>query len=113
MANGTYYNARELPTVNPQETCDDAIRRQDVLDLAEKGILISNGNYKKVCKVIEDLPPVNPVKIGHWIKAYLTDTGDIDGQCSECGFIHKFIDGHTAQYNYCPSCGAKLQEDKE
>ena len=54
-------------------------------------------------------------KTGHWIKIFLTDTSDIDGQCSECGFIHKFIDGHTAQYNYCPNCGARMaeSEDKE
>ena len=52
-------------------------------------------------------------KTGHWIKIFLTDTSDIDGQCSECGFIHKFIDGHTAQYNYCPECGAKMVEPQE
>ena len=32
----------------------------------------------------------------------------IHGRCSECGFIHDFIDAHTAQYDYCPQCGAKL-----
>lgn len=52
-------------------------------------------------------------KTGHWIKMFLTDTGDIDGQCSECGFIHKFIDGHTAQYNYCPNCGCRMVEPQE
>ena len=53
------------------------------------------------------------LKTGHWIKLFLTDTSDIDGQCSECGFIHRFIDGHTAQYNYCPNCGARMEsEDK-
>lgn len=29
--------------------------------------------------------------------------------CPDCGFIHEFIDGHTAQYNYCPQCGVKLE----
>ena len=28
--------------------------------------------------------------------------------CPDCGFIHEFIDGHTAQYNYCPQCGVKI-----
>ena len=38
----------------------DAISRQDVLDLAKKGVLVSNGNYKSVCKAINELPSVNP-----------------------------------------------------
>ena len=37
----------------------EAIYRQDVLDLAKKGVLISNGSYKSVCKAINELPPVN------------------------------------------------------
>lgn len=46
---------------------------------------------------------------GHWTKMFSTDTSDIYCQCSKCGFIHKFIDGHTAQYNYCPNCGARME----
>lgn len=38
----------------------EAIYRQDVLDLAKKGVLISNGSYKSVCKAINELPSVNP-----------------------------------------------------
>ena len=43
-----------------QEPCEDAISRQDVLDLAKKGVLVSNGNYESVCKAINELSPVNP-----------------------------------------------------
>lgn len=43
-----------------QKPCENAISRQDVLDLAKKGVLISNGNYKSVCKAINELPSVNP-----------------------------------------------------
>lgn len=28
-------------------------------------------------------------------------------RCPECGFTHKFIDGHDGQYNYCPQCGTQ------
>lgn len=28
--------------------------------------------------------------------------------CDRCGLIHDFIDGHTAQYNFCPNCGARM-----
>ena len=40
--------------------CEDCISRADVLALAEKGTLVSNGNYKSVCKAINDLPSVTP-----------------------------------------------------
>jgi len=43
-----------------QEPCENAVSRQAVLDLAKKGVLVSNGNYKSVCKAINELPPVNP-----------------------------------------------------
>ena len=45
-----------------QEPCDNAVSRQDVLDLAKKGVLVSNGNYKSVCKAINELPSVNPIE---------------------------------------------------
>ena len=41
-----------------QEPCEDAISRQDVLELAKKGVLISNGNHKSVCNAINELPSV-------------------------------------------------------
>lgn len=41
-----------------QEPCEDAISRQAVLDLAKKGVLVSNGNYASVCKAINELPSV-------------------------------------------------------
>lgn len=40
-------------------TNKEAIYRQDVLDLAKKGVLVSNGNYESVCKAINELPSVN------------------------------------------------------
>ena len=54
-----------LPSVTPTENC---ISRQAVLDLAEKGILVGNHNYKSVCNAINDLPSVTLIeRIGHWI----------------------------------------------
>lgn len=68
---------------------------------------------KWIFNEIDNAPTISRPKTGHWIKIFLTDTSDIDGQCSECGFIHKFIDGHTAQYNYCPNCRTKMVEPQE
>ena len=50
-----------------QQPCDNAVSRQDVLDLAKKGVLISNGNYESVCKAINEIPSAEP-KTGHWIE---------------------------------------------
>lgn len=33
---------------------------------------------------------------------------DIKTECQVCGFVKDFIGGHTAQYNYCPQCGTKI-----
>ena len=30
-------------------------------------------------------------------------------QCTHCRFAHTFFDGHTTQYKYCPSCGARMK----
>lgn len=68
-----------------QEPCDNAVSRQDVLDLAKKGILISNGNYKSVRKAINELPSVNPQPCQEkWI-----DEDDNRYICKECEYAHK------------------------
>ena len=99
-----------------QEVCRDAIDRQAVLDLAEKGVLVSNGNYKSVCKAINDLPPVNPqVKTGQW-EQYGNSWED-KFKCSECGkeqpkiLCGERIIGHWS--DYCPNCGAKMVEPQD
>lgn len=37
----------------------DIISRKDVLSLADRGVLISNGNYKSVCEAINNLPSIS------------------------------------------------------
>ena len=96
-----------------QEPCEDAIDRKLVCAFIA-GLISDDGEREKGLEYIRNMPSVNPQpKTGHWIKMLLTDMSDIAGQCSECGFIHKFIGGHTAQYNYCPNCGAKMIEPQE
>lgn len=53
--------------------CEDCISREDVLDLAKKGVLISNGSYESVCKAINELPPVTP-KIQEWLSSFNTES---------------------------------------
>ena len=85
------------------EPCADVVSRQAVLDLAEKGVLVSNGNYKSVCKAINELPPVNPqVKIGHWI--------DLDEKSAVCSCCNR---NNTLYGDFCKWCGARMFEPQE
>jgi DNA-directed RNA polymerase subunit RPC12/RpoP len=99
-------------------SCEDAISKQAVLDLAKKGVLVSNGNYESVCKAINDLPSVKQEpKTGYWIEdtnGTYTDNHDT-WECSECGNAQILLEGTPKDndYNYCPNCGAKMVEPQE
>ena len=133
----------ELPPVTPSynsiktelKSCEDCISREAVLDLAKKGVLISNGNYESVCKAINDLPSVMPKYTDEEIdRAQAVEQAYIDKMvelaveklkrpkgewiskplvygvtyCSECDFELKI--NNT---NYCPNCGARMTESEE
>lgn len=54
-------------------------------------------------------------KIGHWIAQDIHNC-HTDFKCSECGYIHSFMHIYgepTADYTYCPNCGAKMFESQE
>ena len=62
---------------------------------------------------VKKLPPVTPTRPkGHWI------TQDIHNchtnfRCSECDYVHDFMHLYgepTADYTYCPNCGADMRE---
>ena len=61
-------------------------------------------------------------RTGEWLEAeVLSEAYDIEGvktwgskmQCDQCGFTHTAIEGHMAQYNFCPNCGADMRGDTE
>ena len=75
---------------------------------SNKGIYIRCGNLWFDC-------PLKEVPSGKWIFKK-TENPNITvriGKCSECGFTHDFLYDHTAQYRYCPSCGAKMEQTGE
>jgi len=90
-----------------QEPCEDAIGRSDMLDAIGHGTTYTSEELQKIIKA---LPSVNPQpKTGHWLR-----TGEVDVfydlpsyECSKCG--------QTSLENgdYCPNCGAKMQEVEE
>lgn len=87
-----------------QEPCDDCINRQVVLDMMQMKM-----GGKELYKAVYDLPPVTPQpKTGHWI----WKTEDIY-RCSECyEDIHVKEVMNVPQYEWCPYCGAKMEEER-
>lgn len=65
---------------------------------------------------IDDMPTIDPVKHGRWIY-YEDETIEDGGRCSVCGgeMLAKWSD-HAWRYvetDYCPYCGAKMDEVEE
>lgn len=76
----------------------------DVLERASEIIYIAGFSYEHVIEILDNIPAadVAPVVHGRW-KRY----GRNLGECSNCGEIVNI------RYNYCPNCGAKMDEVSE
>lgn len=59
--------------------------------------------------VIDEQPTVDAVKHGHWVD---DNTNYYYANCSICGYE---IDIHVNRgyHNYCPNCGARMDEEVE
>ena len=95
------------------------IDRQAVIDLVDKGFLVSNANYGSVSRIVRQIPAadVQPVKHGRWV-------WDEDGmdwglgawKCSACGTRtdtwwqgdHRLIPMRCSGSKFCGNCGAKM-----
>lgn len=95
-----------------QETCEDCVSRKAMLDaITEIDDNINMDIYtNEVREIIGDLPSVTPVrKKGHWI---FVDKAHEHAHCSECGYGN--VDLFNGKpHNYCPNCGAKMDEEME
>ena len=102
-----------VETEEDQEPCVDYISRQAVLE--QINCWIGSGEYRYtnathyLAKRVQDIPSVTPKpKTGHWI----WKTEDIY-RCSECGEdIHVKEVLNVPQYEFCPNCGAKMEESE-
>ena len=86
----------------------DCISRQAVIESICKQYTEHN-TIVPIWLSIGDLPSVTPTeRTGHWI--YRDGEGIYFNlySCSECGFLCG-----TPTYNYCPNCGARMQESEE
>lgn len=72
-------------------------------------------SWKDVLKWLEQQP-----KTGHWSKKTKVDAYDIAGvktwgiecQCDRCNFTTIVIEDF-GYYNFCPNCGAKMENEDE
>jgi len=57
-------------------------------------------------QILNDAPTVDaePVKKGHWIEK------DDECECPFCGKTWNYTDNCTETFDYCPNCGAKMDE---
>lgn len=55
---------------------------------------------------------VEPVVHGHWVR--YCDGAELQLICSNCGYEYIEADPDcTEEHNYCPHCGAKMDEEQE
>ena len=94
-------------------TYDNLISRQEAIEMAVD-VETPQGAYERAIYV-DDLMtlPSADRPTGEWIWSPKDKDETVSGCCSNCSFSHLFIGGHTAQYNYCPNCGAKMGGDSD
>lgn len=97
-----------------RESCSDTIGRQAVSEAINRiGFSKSNPNEIHVAveclRAVEALPTIIPQpKMGRWIRV---DKNKL--RCSECGVIHLIAQYPVGKIDWCPNCGAKMQEKSE
>jgi hypothetical protein len=120
-------NRSEIPTGS-----DDCISRQAVEDAMYDATRAMDLNYGQIMDYIDNLPSVTPIRPkGHWIRGkerHFLDTRTnlnvemkeatgkgyhtyINAQCSKCRMIT--IHDDSILYQYCPHCGAKMENEVE
>lgn len=81
----------------------------DIMMLPHNGDMISS---EEVEQAIKDSPTVDAVEVkrGQWLNSH---TVAFTEECSQCGFCVDWTgNGMLHNYNYCPNCGAKMEELK-
>ena len=98
-----------------QESCNDVISRQDVLNtldstdkfLDETRTVESYKTLLEEC--YKNLPPVTPARPkGHWIYGYTFP----DGQYRKCSVCKELVKVVAGDGNFCGHCGAKMESEE-
>ena len=71
-------------------------------DLAREGFIESQRDIDDAIALMKEQEIEEPHPWEH-----IWDAPDytFKGRCRNCGFIQYFIQGHDAQYRFCPQCG--------
>ena len=93
---------------------DDLISRQEAIS-AIIDEYYPNAIAIDIVDTIANLPSVTPTRpTGKWIAQDIHNC-HTDFKCSACGYIHSFMHLYgkpTADYTYCPNCGADMRESE-
>ncbi len=107
-----------------QEPCEDCVSRADLLKIYENRFIELQRAHQKdkqlgvnwCINTLKGMPPVTPTcKVGHWVNKTSKSGCGISIIASECSHCKKktFFNCDEFIYNYCPNCGAKMQESEE
>lgn len=86
------------------------------MPIYEKGITGILGDNSSIADIINEQPiaDVQEVKHGEWLKPSNDSVDSKQWICSECKGLTEtaYYCGHC-YYNYCPNCGARMEEFEE
>lgn len=106
-----YYAIENAIKALEQQSCEDTVNRQSVLDINFKQIMLTTANPAEMIRQkVKSLPPATPKRnVGEWIKKN-NDYFDWY-ECSECGYgsdgemkYNRLCDVRT---KFCPDCGSQ------
>lgn len=100
------------------EQCDKSLSSFYISMKEEFAVKAERASLVAFRETLEYLLPAEP-KTGRWIYCEDTTADCVDGyRCDQCGLFvpcdyqHKSID-YIKDYNFCPNCGAKMEEAKQ
>ena len=79
-------------------------------------------SYKAFVNLVKRQPTIEERKMGQWEEIrVMPEAYDITGEktwasvmrCNKCGFEAFAIEGHFAQYHFCPNCGADMRGEQD